>query len=185
MDSSPRSWADFHFLNTALSDVTSSGSRNAVKCWIQPALVRLSYRASMKELLKDVRRPTKSIEGLAVEYAVPFPLCYLFHPAALEDYNDVFVLLLQLRRARYVLEMTLIRYPSKDPRQQKEMMKHLYALRSRLSWIVKCVGSKLFFLPIRALMRFFTAHFQISSLLMCACVWLPSHCSSSTHARHS
>lgn len=140
MDSSPRSWADFHFLNTALSDVTSSGSRNAVKCWIQPALVRLSYRASMKELLKDVRRPTKSIEGLAVEYAVPFPLCYLFHPAALEDYNDVFVLLLQLRRARYVLEMTLIRYPSKDPRQQKEMMKHLYALRSRLSWIVNTLS---------------------------------------------
>jgi gamma-tubulin complex component 5 len=134
MDSS-RFWADFHFLNTAFSDVIMQRTRAPRTHWIQPTSVRLSYRSTTKDKDKQIHRTVKSITGLTAEYAVPFPLSYIFPPAALQAYNDILVFLIQIRRAKYVLDKILVRN-SATGRQQRQELKSLYALRSRLSWVV-------------------------------------------------
>ncbi|WP_317094361.1 hypothetical protein, partial [Alkalibacillus haloalkaliphilus] len=77
---------------------------------------------------------------LAVEYAVPFPLTYVFQPAALQVYGEVFVLLLQIRRAKGVLERILVRGETRGDMLRGEL-KVFYAMRGRLSWFIKCVRS--------------------------------------------
>jgi len=80
----------------------------------------------------------KALDGLAVEYAVPFPLTYIFQPGALQGYGEVFVLLLQIRRAKGVLERILVRGKARGERLRGEL-KAFYAMRSRLSWFIKWV----------------------------------------------
>ncbi|KAJ7940262.1 Spc98 family-domain-containing protein [Mycena leptocephala] len=103
---SHQAWGDFHFLNTAFRDVVEAGTNTGAKEWIQPSLVRLSYRGS-KDGGKGVSRTVKTISGLLVEYAVPFPIAYIFSPRILQVYGEVFVFLLQIRRAKSMLERIL------------------------------------------------------------------------------
>ncbi|GLB34196.1 putative spc97 / Spc98 family proteim [Lyophyllum shimeji] len=127
-------WSDFHFLNTAFADVVGASSNGGAKEWIQTALVRLSYRGG-KDKDRTIARTVKALDGLAVEYAVPFPLTYIFQPAALQGYGEVFVLLLQIRRAKGVLERILVRGEARGERLRGEL-KVFYAMRSRLSWFI-------------------------------------------------
>ncbi|KAG5648724.1 hypothetical protein DXG03_000071 [Asterophora parasitica] len=128
------SWADFHFLNTAFRDVVEASSSVGTKDWIQISLVRLVYRGG-KDKDRTITRTVKALDGLAVEYAVPFPLTYIFQPETLQGYGEVFVLLLQIRRAKSVLERILVRGEGKGERLRAEL-KAFYALRSRLSWFI-------------------------------------------------
>ncbi|EKM79979.1 hypothetical protein AGABI1DRAFT_72727 [Agaricus bisporus var. burnettii JB137-S8] len=125
-----QSWCDFHFLNTAFADVVEAGAKD----WIQPSLVRFSYRGG-KEKERSIHRTVKSIDGLSMEYAVPFPLTYMLRPSVVAVYNEVFVFLLQIRRAKSVLERILVR-----GNERKYVgsfgMKVLYVMRSRLSWFI-------------------------------------------------
>lgn len=132
MDAKQQYWTDFHFLNTAFSDVVDSSTMGGYPPWIEAPLVRLSYRNIGLRATGSV----KSIAGLVLEYAVPFPLVYIFTPSALERYSDIFVFLLQLRRAKSSLENILIRG---DSRKLDNGLKVFYALRSRLNWFVKWV----------------------------------------------
>ncbi|KAG6820688.1 hypothetical protein H0H93_013206 [Arthromyces matolae] len=125
-----QAWSDFHFLNTAFSDVVEASVNVGAKKWIQTPLVRLSYRGGNKD--RSIVRTIKALDGLAVEYAVPFPLTYVFQPAALQVYGEVFVLLLQIRRAKSVLERILVRGDSRGEKLRSEL-KGFYAIRSRLS----------------------------------------------------
>ncbi|KAJ7735445.1 Spc98 family-domain-containing protein [Mycena olivaceomarginata] len=105
---SHQAWGDFHFLNTAFRDVVEAGMHSGGKEWIQPSLVRLSHRGST-DGGKSVSRTVKAISGLLVEYAVPFPIAYIFSPRILQVYGEVFVFLLQIRRAKSMLERILVR----------------------------------------------------------------------------
>ena len=127
---SQQSWGDFHFLNTTFTDAVESGLHVGMREWVQLSLVRMSYRGSKE---KSVGRTVKGIEGLSVEYAVPFPLIYVMTPKTLHVYGDIFVFLLQIRRAKAVLERILVRG---DSRKGNEM-KSFYAIRSRISWFIK------------------------------------------------
>jgi gamma-tubulin complex component 5 len=126
-------WNDFHFLNTAFRAVTQLGSQT----WIQASLVRFTYRGNKD---RSVSRTVRAIDGLAIEYAVPFPLTYLFGPESSASYSSLFCFLLQIRRAKNVLDRILIRglnngvldYGMPD-------LKVFHLLRCRLSWFVKCV----------------------------------------------
>ncbi|KAF5388371.1 hypothetical protein D9615_000745 [Tricholomella constricta] len=129
-----QSWTDFHFLNTAFRDVVEASSSVGAKEWIQTSLVRLVYRGG-KEKDRAIARTVKALDGLAVEYAVPFPLTYVFQPATLQGYGEVFVLLLQIRRAKGVLERILVRGEARGERLRAEL-KAFYAMRSRLSWFI-------------------------------------------------
>ncbi|KAG6854464.1 hypothetical protein C0991_006543 [Blastosporella zonata] len=129
-----QSWGDFHFLNTAFRDVVDASVNVGAKVWIQPPLVRLSYRGG-KDKDRSIARTVKAFDGLAVEYAVPFPLTYIFQPMTLQVYGEIFVLLLQIRRAKGVLERILVRGEARAERLRNEL-KGFYAMRSRLSWFI-------------------------------------------------
>jgi gamma-tubulin complex component 5 len=129
---SQQAWFDFHFLNSAFRDVVETSYRR----WIDPSLVRLSYQDSPD---KATTRSVRGLDPLFVEYAVPFPLTYICGPKAIQSYSSIFVLLTQIKRARSLLENTVLRgsgFTSRDARQQAEM-KAFYALRNKLSWFVK------------------------------------------------
>lgn len=85
----------------------------------------------MKEELTS--QTVKIMDGLSLEYAVPFPLIYIFTPVNLQIYNEIFVFLLRIRRAKSLLEKILVRGASGS----NPGLKAFYAMRSRLSWFVK------------------------------------------------
>ncbi|TFK72036.1 hypothetical protein BDN72DRAFT_932310 [Pluteus cervinus] len=130
-------WSDFHFLNTAFTDVIEASVNAGAKDWIQPSLVRFSYRGT-KDKDRAINSTVKAIDGLLIEYAVPFPLTYIFQPKTVTTYGEVFVLLLQIRRAKSVLERVLVRgnEASKRDRNMRAELKAFYAMRSRLSWFI-------------------------------------------------
>ena len=125
-----QSWADFHFINTCFTDVVE---RTKATSWIQPALVRLSYRGG-KEKERSISRTVRALDGLNVGYSVPFPVIYVFRPKTIQTYNNIFVFLLQIMRAKSVLERILFRGDSKHP---TATMKVFYALRGKMSWFIK------------------------------------------------
>ena len=129
---SQQAWFDFHSLNSAFQDVVEMSYHR----WIDPSLVRLSYQDSLD---KATTRSVRGLDPLFVEYAVPFPLTYICGPKAIQSYSSIFVWLTQIKRARSLLENTVLRgsqFASGDARHQAEM-KAFYALRNKLSWFVK------------------------------------------------
>ena len=135
MDNTQKPWSDFHFLNTLFNDVIEVDLSDA-KEWLNPSLVRLSYRGS-REKDRSIKRTVKAIDGLLVEYAIPFPLTYIFQPSTIQGYCDILIFLLQVRRAKNVLEKILVRGVRGREKRLKEGLKVLYAMRSRLSWFIK------------------------------------------------
>src|SRR5882762_10294036 len=120
---SQQPWSDFHFLNSAFGDVVDAGRTR----WIESSLVRLSYRGNRDRMIS---RTVKSIDGLLVEYAVPFPLTYIFGPRVLQEYGSLFVFLLQIRRAKGVLERILVRGAIASVPHLGAELKAFYAMRS-------------------------------------------------------
>jgi gamma-tubulin complex component 5 len=120
-------WTDFHFLNISLQDTLLHPPQD----WVGPTLVRLSYKRNTASLST---RSVEALAGIRLEYAVPYPLTYLLHPSAMQIYGDVWSLLLQLRRAKSVLERILVRGGQEEGESTSKVM---WALRSRLAWFVK------------------------------------------------
>ena len=96
MDSG-QTWSDFHFLNSTFRDTLKKYSINR----IEPTLVRFSYSGSRE---KASRGSIDALQDLLVEYAAPFPLTYIFGLHASGVYQSVLIFLLQIRRAKDVLE---------------------------------------------------------------------------------
>ncbi|KAH7916234.1 Spc98 family-domain-containing protein [Hygrophoropsis aurantiaca] len=126
---SQQKWDDFHFLNSAFADVLESSASK----WIDASLVRLSYRGNGAV---TINRTVKALSGLSVEYAMPFPLTYIFSPRVLQIYSSIFVFLLQIRRAKNVLERILVRGSIVNTPHLGEGMKVFYAMRGKLSWFI-------------------------------------------------
>ncbi|KAI0921184.1 hypothetical protein AcW2_006240 [Taiwanofungus camphoratus] len=127
-------WNDFHFLNSAFHDVADAGSQK----WIDSSLVRLSHRGNRD---KFINRTVRAIDGLLIEYAVPFPLTYIFGPRAMQIYSSIFSFVLQIRRAKNVLERILVRTAVTNVTQVGSEMKVFYAMRNKLSWFVNTLLS--------------------------------------------
>lgn len=123
-------WTDFHFLNDAFRNVSGFSSNGDI--WIDSHVVRASYKTNADS---GLNRSVRNINGLVMEYGSPFPLYYIFHQRALESYNSILVLLIQIRRAKTSLDNILIRGIN-DMHRSKDL-KTLYATRGRLSWFVK------------------------------------------------
>ena len=77
------------------------------------------------------------MDGLQIEYAVPFPLTYIWGPSALQSYCELFVFVLQIRKAKTTLEHILVRHTLPGTSRDSEEMKMFYAMRSKLSWFIK------------------------------------------------
>ncbi|CDO73818.1 hypothetical protein BN946_scf185015.g147 [Trametes cinnabarina] len=84
---------------------------------------------------RNVAQTVRALDGLLIEYAVPFPLTYIFGPRTTKVYSSIFTLVLQIRRAKNVLEKILVRGGVLG-RQMDAEMKVFYAMRGRLSWFV-------------------------------------------------
>lgn len=123
-------WQDFHFLNSAFRDVVDA---NHATKYIETSLVRLSYRGSKTTVIAQT---VKALDGLLVEYAVPFPLAYIFTPRVFSIYGSIFAFLLQIRRAKSVLERILVRGEIGGERHMKHELKVFYAMRGKLSWFI-------------------------------------------------
>ncbi|OBZ70494.1 Gamma-tubulin complex component 5 [Grifola frondosa] len=122
-------WNDFHFMNSAFRDIADLG---AVR-WIDSSLVRISHRGNKD---KNVNQTVKAIDGLLIEYAVPFPLTYIFGPRTMQVYSSIFAFVLQIRRAKSTLERILVRDAFGNASHMDGEMKVFYAMRSRLSWFI-------------------------------------------------
>ncbi|KAG8686379.1 hypothetical protein FRC08_012534 [Ceratobasidium sp. 394] len=118
-------WSDYHLLNSTFRDVLSATSTS----WIDLGRVRLVYRGTKA---RSSTRSMRALYGLAVEYEFPFPLSYMFGTTTLEVYSQVLVLVLQLRRAKMVLDRILVR----DVGAYREELKMVYVLRGQLMWFV-------------------------------------------------
>ncbi|KAJ3754228.1 Spc98 family-domain-containing protein [Lentinula raphanica] len=129
---SKQNWTDFHFLNTAFTEIiAASNNVSSVEEFIEISLFRLSYKvAGFKE--KNALRTVKAFDGLSLEYLIPFPLTYTFTPRNMQIYAEIFVFLLQIRRAKDLLEKILVRGAS----SRNAGLKAFYAMRSRLNWFV-------------------------------------------------
>lgn len=124
-------WTDFHVLNTAFNDTVEANHHAGAREWIELPLVRLSYRG---QGAADANKSVRALDGLLVEYAYPFPLTYIFTPKAMQVYGEVLIFLLQIRRAKRVLENIFVR---SDKRSTGNGLKALYALRTRLRWFIE------------------------------------------------
>ncbi|KAK2465974.1 hypothetical protein APHAL10511_001615 [Amanita phalloides] len=126
-------WGDFHFLNTAFADVVAASiSTGQQTQWIRPFLVRFSYRNNgSRDKDRSIDVTVGALDGLSVDYAVPFPLAYILHPRVVQIYGELFVFLLQTKRAKSVLERILVRGAA-----ARHELKPFYAIRGRLSWFV-------------------------------------------------
>ena len=127
-------WDDFHFLNSSFADVVASAAYK----WIDASLVRFAHHGRDRNRAASIGRTVRAIEGLVVQYAVPFPLTYIFGPKALQTYSALFVFSLQIRRAKTALERILVRDAASLRLPQGSVeLKMFYAMRGRLSWFVK------------------------------------------------
>ncbi|KAG8712841.1 hypothetical protein FRC11_014037 [Ceratobasidium sp. 423] len=119
-------WSDYHLLNSLFRDVISATPTS----WIDLGRVRLVYRGTKA---RSSARSIRAVHGLEVEYEkFPFPLPYVFGTNALRLYSQVFVLVLQLRRAKMVLDRILVR----DHGANRPELKMIYVLRGQLTWFV-------------------------------------------------
>lgn len=137
MDTRER-WNDFHFMNSAFRDVVALYPGRTR--WIDASLVRFSFpktqgQGPLQE--KNIAQTVRALDGLLIEYAVPFPLTYIFTPRTMRVYSSIFTLVLQIRRAKQVLGRILVRGGLAAGKQLDAEMKVLYAMRGRLSWFVK------------------------------------------------
>jgi gamma-tubulin complex component 5 len=125
-------WGDFHFLNNTFRDTLNKYSIDR----IEPTLVRFSYSGSRD---KASRGTVDVLGDLLVEYAAPFPLTYVFGMHASSVYGSIFVFLLQIRRAKNVLEGARMRNIISHLESKEYANKIIFAMRSKLIWFIKCV----------------------------------------------
>ncbi|KAH9002214.1 Spc98 family-domain-containing protein [Lactarius hatsudake] len=127
---SMQTWSDFHFLNNTFRDIMQKYAGNRM----EPTLIRFSYSGSRDQAL---RRAVEALDGLLVEYAAPFPLTYLFGLHSSSVYRSVFVFLLQIRRAKGVLERA---HTWNTAARRKSIVsdddKIAFAMRSKLLWFI-------------------------------------------------
>lgn len=177
---SQQAWFDFHFLNSVFRDVVEMSYHK----WIDPSLIRLSYQDGPD---KATTRSVRGLDPLFVEYAVPFPLTYICGPKGIQSYSSIFVWLTQIKRARGLLENTVLRGSgllSRAPHQAE--MKAFYALRNKLSWFVKYGEKpKITFRSTHALPSYSTLLDYVSTYVRLPAPTWPLHCGVSPGAHRS
>lgn len=100
---------------------------------INPSLVTFSYKTIRD---RTVDRTVTAIEGLSVEYAVPFPLVYLFGSESSTSYSQIFCFLLQIQRSKSVLDQISLNKVNAQFSKQRPFLMTFYLIRWRLSWFV-------------------------------------------------
>lgn len=146
---------DPHILNAAFSEIVESDP----ELWISPLLVTFSSKRSLRHLHGSASRSVKVLDNISIDYAVrrsfpsagrklltrerpdcqvPFPLHFLFDPPTMKARSSIFILLLQLRRAKNLTSrLSLFKKDEWQSTRDSHETLAFYALRKRLAWIVK------------------------------------------------
>jgi len=127
-----QTWNDFHFLNNTFRDTLKKFPVNR----IEPTLVRFSYSGPRDKALKGT---IDALEDLRVEYVAPFPLTYIFGLHTSGVYQSILIFLLQIRRAKNVLEGAHMRDIASRQKSKEDSNKIILSMRSKLIWFIKCV----------------------------------------------
>ena len=96
---------------------------------------KLSARTNETSGSKNAgHRSIQKLEGLQIHYELPWPIATIIKPETMPIYQQIFVLLLQLLRAKYVLDRLAIRLDlSKDAKTTRGC---ILRLRHRFRWFV-------------------------------------------------
>ena len=86
-----------------------------------------------------VKRSMGTLEDLQITYSLPWPIANIIPAESLKIYARIFVFLLQIHRAKYLLQMQ--RLPrSASPTVDRHIL-HLYSLHHRLLWFTDVILS--------------------------------------------
>ncbi|KAK0510488.1 hypothetical protein JMJ35_006920 [Cladonia borealis] len=86
-----------------------------------------------------VKRSMDTLEDLQITYLLPWPIANIIPAKSLKVYARIFVFLLQIHRAKYLLQMQ--RLPrSASPTVDRHIL-HLYSLHHRLLWFTDVILS--------------------------------------------
>ena len=86
-----------------------------------------------------VKRSMGTLEDLQITYSLPWPIANIIPVKSLKIYARIFVFLLQIHRAKYLLQMR--RLPrSASPTVDRDIL-HLYGLHHRLLWFTDVILS--------------------------------------------
>ena len=82
------------------------------------------------------RRSMRSLESLLVGYTLPWPIANIVRPTAIAIYQRVFILLMQVQRAKQILERRFPRSILTDLGRKHEEGLLVHLLRHRLLWFI-------------------------------------------------
>ncbi|EJU06390.1 hypothetical protein DACRYDRAFT_113103 [Dacryopinax primogenitus] len=127
-------WFDFHAVNATFRDLLATRQQNNVDA----SLVRFWYTKPREDA---AARMTRCLSGLSVTYEVPVPLLYLLTPDSLLKYSTIFALVMQVRRAKRLIDNIIVRRglgSRLDLLEERpaEEMKNFFGLRSKLGWFL-------------------------------------------------
>ncbi|KAG8809500.1 hypothetical protein FRC17_003413 [Serendipita sp. 399] len=126
-------WYDLHFLNSVLRDVSAVDR----KSWIDPTLVQFTVRGGRQ---RNNATTVQCFENFTADYAVSFPLTYLLRRSSASVYPSIFVLLMQVRRAKVSVEGIILKGVVR-PTSTEDIadINSFYALRGKFAWIINCL----------------------------------------------
>jgi gamma-tubulin complex component 5 len=122
--------------NFALTEIFQE-TLSAVSCIDVDSLDVRSNRTVVRDKPHQARRSMGALEDLRVIYTLPWPIANIVKIESLMIYQHIFVLLTQLRRAKYLLQMQKL---PKDgsPTMEKDLLL-IYGLHHRLLWFTDTV----------------------------------------------
>ena len=132
LDSGKRRWND-NFVLTELFQETF----NAIP-YID--LNSLEVRSNRKGELANPQRARRSMAALAdlrICYALPWPIANIVKTESLQVYQRVFVLLMQLQRAKHLLQIQ--KFPRNGSPTLEKPVSILYSLHHRLLWFTNTI----------------------------------------------
>ncbi|KZT50429.1 hypothetical protein CALCODRAFT_188828 [Calocera cornea HHB12733] len=156
-------WFDYHALNAAFRDLLATRSESR----IDASLLRFWYTKPREDA---AARMTRCLSGLSVTYEVPIPLLYLLTPETLQKYSTVFVLLMQVRRAKRLIDGIVVRRGLRKhvdlwEESATEDIKNFFAFRSKLSWFLNTLTSFIYSTVIHAQLQSFHSTLKASRSL--------------------
>ncbi|CUS07192.1 unnamed protein product [Tuber aestivum] len=133
VDKGVQTWGD-RFLLTELLQ----GVYGGVAC-VEVDRVRMRAKMEGMKSLRERRRTVKMWKGLELNYVLPWPIMNVIRKESFEMYNNIFTFLLQIRRAKYMLErLTLLKEDFRFLGESGEGAIY-YSLRHRLLWFANIV----------------------------------------------
>ncbi|CAZ84768.1 unnamed protein product [Tuber melanosporum] len=133
VDKGVQTWGD-RFLLTELLQ----GIYGGVGC-VEVGRMRMRAKPESTKSLRERRRTVKMWKSLELSYALPWPIMNVIRKESFDVYNNIFSFLLQIRRAKYVLErLTLLKEDFRTLGESGEGAMY-YSLKHRLLWFANII----------------------------------------------